>query len=98
MGVICFILPYTRTYVWFAIVAFIYGLLTGGLSFIGPIIFQENIPEKQVPFAIGLGNFFVGVTGFLRPPFIGELECPIIETPKGIAPMEIELAELESAD
>ncbi|XP_003741743.2 monocarboxylate transporter 12-like [Galendromus occidentalis] len=71
MGVICFILPYTRTYLWFAIIAFIYGLLTGGLSFIGPIIFQENISENQVPFAIGLGNFFVGITGFLRPPFIG---------------------------
>ncbi|OQR72742.1 monocarboxylate transporter 12-like [Tropilaelaps mercedesae] len=71
MGAICFILPHTSSYLWFSVITFLYGLLTGGLVFLSPILITENIPMDRAPVAFGLSNFFVGVTGFLRPRFIG---------------------------
>ncbi|XP_022699850.1 monocarboxylate transporter 12-B-like isoform X2 [Varroa jacobsoni] len=70
MGAICFILPHTTSYIGFSVISFLYGLLTGGLVFLTPILITEFLPIERAPIAVGLSNFFVGITGFLRPAFI----------------------------
>ncbi|XP_075533786.1 monocarboxylate transporter 5-like isoform X3 [Dermacentor variabilis] len=65
------IMPFMDSYWFFVVVTLLFGLVTGGLIFMTPVLLTEFLGPQLAVMAFGLCNLFIGITCLLRPFIIG---------------------------
>ncbi|KAL3220940.1 hypothetical protein MRX96_005373 [Rhipicephalus microplus] len=60
-----------QSYWFFVVMTLLFGLVTGGLIFMTPVLLTEFLGAKLAVMAFGMCNLFIGITCLLRPFIIG---------------------------
>lgn len=72
-GLLMLIMPFMHTYVSFVLSTLMFGLVTGGLIFMSPVLLTEFLGPQLAVMAFGMSNLFIGLASLLRPFIIGNV-------------------------
>ncbi|KAL1434373.1 hypothetical protein MTO96_011989 [Rhipicephalus appendiculatus] len=70
-GLTMIVMPFMDSYWFFVVMTLLFGLVTGGLIFMTPVLLTEFLGPKLAVMAFGMCNLFIGITCLLRPFIIG---------------------------
>ncbi|XP_037283062.2 monocarboxylate transporter 5 [Rhipicephalus microplus] len=70
-GLTMIVMPFMDSYWFFVVMTLLFGLVTGGLIFMTPVLLTEFLGAKLAVMAFGMCNLFIGITCLLRPFIIG---------------------------
>ncbi|CAN7939860.1 unnamed protein product, partial [Ixodes hexagonus] len=72
-GLIMLAMPFMHSYWSFVVMTLLFGLMTGGLIFMSPVLLTEFLGPQLAVMAFGLSNLFIGLASLMRPFIIGEV-------------------------
>ncbi|CAN8024512.1 unnamed protein product, partial [Ixodes persulcatus] len=72
-GLIMLVMPFMHSYWSFVVMTLLFGLMTGGLIFMSPVLLTEFLGPQLAVMAFGLSNLFIGLASLMRPFIIGEV-------------------------
>lgn len=70
-GLIMLVMPFMHSYWSFVVMTLLFGLMTGGLIFMSPVLLTEFLGPQLAVMAFGLSNLFIGLASLMRPFIIG---------------------------
>lgn len=70
-GLIMMVMPFMHSYWSFVVMTLLFGLMTGGLIFMSPVLLTEFLGPQLAVMAFGLSNLFIGLASLMRPFIIG---------------------------
>lgn len=70
-GLIMLVMPLMHSYWSFVLMTLLFGLMTGGLIFMSPVLLTEFLGPQLAVMAFGLSNLFIGLASLMRPFIIG---------------------------
>ncbi|KAK8764628.1 hypothetical protein V5799_032763 [Amblyomma americanum] len=70
-GLTMLVMPSMDSYWSFVLMTLLFGLVTGGLIFMSPVLLTEFLGPHLAVMAFGMSNMFIGIASLLRPFIIG---------------------------
>lgn len=70
-GLTMLVMPLMDSYWFLVMMTLMFGLVTGGLIFMSPVLLTEFLGPQLAVMAFGMSNLFIGVASLLRPFIIG---------------------------